>query len=198
MFAVMVTGRLAQTLPDQISETQFVFTIPDADSINHVVVFMTGTAPFPEGLGAQVYFSWPEPNAPPTWLLLGHISNCKPSSIFKISSLKNVQQSESAPASQQFGAQQFSHLAQIGISVEPLFTIQQTTPAIAAQPSKASKYVEFTQKLLNNFFNFMSSFGVTQHEMTPNPTETYVPMSKMQLWFTNMQRRLMHNPDFLV
>lgn len=36
---------------EQVGETQFLCTIPDADSINHVVVFMTGQVPFPEGAG---------------------------------------------------------------------------------------------------------------------------------------------------
>jgi protein Hikeshi len=97
----------------------------------------------------------------------------------------------------QFGQQKFSHLAQIGISIEPLFTIQQSTPAVATEPYRGSKYAEFTQKMLENFVNYMSSFGITQAEMNPNPSETYLPMSKMQTWYSNFQRRLSQNPDFL-
>ncbi|XP_059486322.1 protein OPI10 homolog [Neocloeon triangulifer] len=195
MFAVMVTGRLAQTQCEQITETQSVFTIADADNINHIVVFMTGTTPFPEGYGAQVYFSWPEPNAPPTWLLLGHLANDKPSAIFKVSGLKHAPNTVVDPT--QFGQQQFSHLAQIGLSIEPLFTIQQSTPAITTEPFKGSKFAEFTQKMLDNFVNYMTSFGITQSEMTPNPNETFLPMSKMQTWYANFQRRLAQNPDFI-
>ena len=42
-----------QTDLQTVSETQFLFNIPDADNINHVVVFMTGQTPFPEGLGGS-------------------------------------------------------------------------------------------------------------------------------------------------
>ena len=46
-----------QTESQQVSENQFLFNIPEADNINHVVVFMTGQMPFPEGLGgAGRYF----------------------------------------------------------------------------------------------------------------------------------------------
>lgn len=38
---------------DQLSETQFVTTIPDADNINHIVVFLTGVISFPEGVAGQ-------------------------------------------------------------------------------------------------------------------------------------------------
>lgn len=72
MFGVIVSGRLVriyrrkqiifyrfhlllqvQTEFQQISETQVVTTIPDADNINHIVVFLTGTMPFPGGTGGQ-------------------------------------------------------------------------------------------------------------------------------------------------
>jgi hypothetical protein len=33
-----------------------VITIPDADNINHLVVFLTGTSPFPEGFGGSGWF----------------------------------------------------------------------------------------------------------------------------------------------
>lgn len=42
-----------QTDFQQISEAQFAITIPDADNINHLVVFLTGTVPFPDGFGGS-------------------------------------------------------------------------------------------------------------------------------------------------
>lgn len=40
-----------QTDFQQIGETQFLITVNDADNINHIVVFLTGAVPFPEGMG---------------------------------------------------------------------------------------------------------------------------------------------------
>lgn len=171
-----------QTNFQQCGETQFLTVIPEADNINHVVVFLTGTQPFPDGLGGSgvvlffnffvdavnhcvisktacliimfpyifilivmhlslstatklfsmyspvpfsnnmvvlpftVYFSWPDPNKPPTWHLLGNITNEKPSAIFKISGLKQIN-GTSLQTGFTFGEQKMSHNAQIGISV---------------------------------------------------------------------------------
>ena len=57
--------------------------IIDAESVNHVVIFLTGAIPFPEGMGGAVYFSWPQPGGGQSWQLLGTISNTKPSAIFR-------------------------------------------------------------------------------------------------------------------
>jgi len=37
----------------QIGTTQFVTVVQEADNINHVVVFLTGVQPFPEGFGGS-------------------------------------------------------------------------------------------------------------------------------------------------
>lgn len=68
-----------------------------------------------------VYFSWPDPNKPPTWHLLGNITNEKPSAIFKISGLKQTN-GANLQTGFSFGEQKMSHNAQIGISVSQAFT----------------------------------------------------------------------------
>lgn len=46
-----------QTDFQQIGENQFLITVPDADNINHIVVFLTGSVPFPDGTGgAGMYY----------------------------------------------------------------------------------------------------------------------------------------------
>ena len=66
-----------------MTESQFVLSLAEPDKVHYIVIFLLGTVPFPEGMGGGVYFSWPGPQ--PMWQLLGHISNAKPSAIFKIS-----------------------------------------------------------------------------------------------------------------
>nr|KAF6324594.1 heat shock protein nuclear import factor hikeshi [Myotis myotis] len=90
MFGCLVAGRLVQTAAQQVAEDKFVFDLPDYENINHVVVFMLGTIPFPEGMGGSVYFSYPDSSGMPVWQLLGFVTNGKPSAIFKISGLKSV------------------------------------------------------------------------------------------------------------
>uniref|UniRef100_A0A667Y247 Protein Hikeshi n=1 Tax=Myripristis murdjan TaxID=586833 RepID=A0A667Y247_9TELE len=84
MFGCLVAGRLVQTDAVQVSADKFVFNLPDYESVNHVVVFMLGTVPFPDGMGGAVYFSFPAAGGQ-VWQLLGFITNDKPSAIFKIS-----------------------------------------------------------------------------------------------------------------
>lgn len=72
-----------QTDAQQIGPTQFVFNLTDVESIHHVVVFLTGVTPFPDGMGGGVYYCYPTPDGPKSQLL-GFIANSKPSAIFKL------------------------------------------------------------------------------------------------------------------
>lgn len=191
MFGMIVSGRLVQTQFEQINETKFITTILEADNVNHIVVFLTGVMPFPEGTAGQVYFSWPDPLAPPNWQLLGHISNNKPSAIFKLSGLKKPSEIDNFANVNAFGQQAISHNAQIGISIEPLVNIQEVPPL-----ENPNTYVTYAQKMLESFMNYALSFTVTQSQMVPNPSATYIPLTAIQNWYTNFERRLSQNPNF--
>jgi len=195
MLGLIVSGRLVQTDFQQITENKFLITVPDADNINHVVIFLTGSVPFPEGMGGAVYFSWPDPTAPPNWQFLGCICNTKPSAIFKISNLKKNHEFENSNLSI-FGIGKISHNAQIGISVEPLNILEQQIAVNSANASNTDSFVDFAQKMITSFLNYISSFSVTQAQMTPNPTENFVPLSSIQGWYETFERRLQQNPNF--
>lgn len=193
MLGLICSGRLVQTDFQQVSETKLLFTVPDADDINHIVLFLVGTIPFPSDMAGAVYFSWPDPNAPPNWQFLGYISNSKPSAIFKISNLKKNDEFENQNLSI-FGMGKISHVAQVGISVEPLLAVEQQAAALTTQTT--NNFIEFAQKTLSNFVNYVSSFSVTQNQMIPNLTENYVPLSTIQTWYERFERRLQQNTYF--
>ena len=95
-----------------------------------------------------------------------------------------------------FGQGQISHNAQIGISLEPLQTIAAQTPSFDAEPSTLSTFMEFAQNSIQNLFDYVASFAVSQNQMIPNPNETFIPMSSLRNWYTNFERKLRQNPYF--
>lgn len=195
MFSVLVAGRLPQVDFQPVSETQFVTSVPDIDHVNHLVVFMTGQMPFPENFGGGVYFSWPNAEGP-SWIFLGKITNTKPSAIFKINKLKDTETNLNSSVPVLFSA--FQHQTAIatsgllGVSVEPLAQLEQLVQPNDVMPSTVASNVEFVSKMLNNFVNYVTSFV----QSVPGTSEQIVPMSVIQTWFNNFQRRITENPNF--
>nr|AAF29142.1 HSPC179 [Homo sapiens] len=139
-------------------------------------------------------FPYPDSNGMPVWQLLGFVTNGKPSAIFKISGLKSGEGSQHP-----FGAMNIVRtpsVAQIGISVELLDSMAQQTPVGNAAVSSVDSFTQFTQKMLDNFYNFASSFAVSQAQMTPSPSEMFIPANVVLKWYENFQRRLAQNPLF--
>ncbi|KAJ0009190.1 hypothetical protein NQD34_016605 [Periophthalmus magnuspinnatus] len=195
MFGCIVAGRLVQTDPVPVASDKFVFNLPDFEQVNHVVVFMLGTVPFPAGMGGAVYFSFPDPaSGGAVWQLLGFITNDKPSAIFKISGLKPGEGGTHPFGSMAPAAS--ATVAQVGVSVEPLDQLAQQSPVSSAAVSSVDSFLQFTQKMLDSLYNFAASFAVTQAQMTPNPSESFVPSSCLLRWYENFQRRLAQNPNF--
>ena len=130
--------------------------------------------------------------------LLGFLTNGKPSSIYKITKLKNDPAGMNNPTNSMFGfGQQTScHNAQIGISIEPLDQIASQSPNAITEPSNTSTFLEFAERAVQNLFDYVASFAVTQSQMTANPTEVFVPMSVLRNWYTNFSRKLQLNPQF--
>lgn len=67
MFGVIAAGRMVDTNPSQVDSTKYLVQLHDASSINHLVVFLLGSIPFPPGFGATVHFLWPS-TTNPSWV----------------------------------------------------------------------------------------------------------------------------------
>lgn len=93
-------------------------------------------------------------------------------------------------------AGQSQSAALIGVQVEQLTEMAQKTPASGTQASTVDSMAEFSQKMVENLFNFVSSFAVDPKQGMLSPGEAYIPSSALQQWYTNFQRRLAHNPHF--
>lgn len=80
----------------------------------------------------------------------------------------------------------------IGISVEPIQSIEALTPAAEIQTAAVqTSLAEFTQRMLENFYNYASSFAKDAPD-----GRSYVPFATLQTWFENFKRRLEMNPNF--
>ncbi|XP_074605594.1 protein OPI10 homolog [Brevipalpus obovatus] len=197
LFGIIVSGRLVQTDFQLVDIGKFLITIPNAESINHIVVFLTPQQPLPPDAGASVYFSWPDSLSPPTWQYLGFISNDKPSAIFRIAKLKNLISSGSGDGmTNAFGFNQpiVSQFAQIGIALEPLAQIQQMTADVSVNPINGENMLTMAAKTAENLFNFACSFART---LLPDSNEQFVPLSAVYQWYQNFLRKLEQDPKFL-
>ncbi len=183
---------------EQVDANSFVLSLEQVDTINHVVVFLTGQVPFSQGYGGSVYFGWPSPEAGGiSWQFLGHISNDKPSAIFKIAKIKAAEQSSNPFSLQLMQSLAYSPSnAQIGIMVEPLAEISQKTVSPDTVASQVQSFTEFSQKMLENFFNYASSFAVSPSQSVLDSSAIYVPIDVLQKWYAKFERRLQANPQF--
>ena len=176
---------------------QFYFVLEHVEGINHIVVFLTGQVPFSDGFAGGIYFGL-STDVGIAWQYLGFISNQKPSAIFKISNVKPTISNINP-----FGEAMMASVGQIssttvliGISVESIDQIAQQTPASNTQVSNVDSFTEFSQKMLENFFNYSSSFAVNPMHSPINPMENYVPLAVVQNWYESFLRRLQANPNF--
>jgi hypothetical protein len=203
----------------QVEPNKFLITIPDAESVNHLVIFLTGM--LPADMAGCIFFSLPDPNASPTWHYLGYLTNMKPSAIFRLSNLtqsklhngnnngNNNNNNVTSSNGFNFGyVQNYTLLVgQIGISIEPFTNeLAQMVPAIDTTASNANLFTEFINKTVGNLYNYCLSFSKTAEELaiTANPFQQqqasnnnqYVPLKCIQTWYENYTRRLSNDQNF--
>lgn len=195
VFGLIAAGR-APTQFTQAGDTEFLCEIGDAANVNHVVVFITGLHPFPEGMGGSVYVRWPSPDGQEVgWHYLGFICNMKPSVIFKIAQLhlSAVRHTGVFSGGMAFGAM---GSVQVGIMVEPLTSIEGREAAEGTQATQQSTLSEFAEALLRNLVNHAESYTTRMQRPDGQGFADYIPVSALQEWYNNFLRRFQQNPYF--
>ncbi|TFY81119.1 hypothetical protein EWM64_g2895 [Hericium alpestre] len=186
MFGCCVAGRPLQTNLQQIDQTHAAFELPQAESINHICVFLLGTIPFPDGYGATVHFFWPGKG----FQLLGMLSNEKPSAIFRLRGTF-TQQSTTAHAafssSSTASAASGSVTAVLGIAIEPLDQImaqvQNLPSALAKAPPPPPDPTLLAEKIVKNLFNYVSGFVAGNSSGGRVTAESTVSMGLIARWY---------------
>ncbi|KAI7883191.1 DUF775-domain-containing protein [Lichtheimia hyalospora FSU 10163] len=204
MFGCIVAGRLVQTNLQQVDANKYVFELSDAQSINHIVVFLLGTVPFEQGYGATVHLLWPNKE----WQLLGALYNEKPSAIFRLKQSNN-NNNNTIPMP--------STTATLGISIDPIPAVQQQVEAlkgdmamdtgsesmaIVKPPVNMSQAGFLAAKILENLYNYVNSFvqpnlplnAISLGNLTDNG---YLPVKAFQTWYDNLSRKLSNDPNYL-
>ncbi|KAI8822576.1 uncharacterized protein EV422DRAFT_524534 [Fimicolochytrium jonesii] len=216
MFGCIIAGRLVQTNMQQVDATKYVFDLEDPQSINHIVVFMTGVQAFPPGFAATVHFLWPSPSAAPQWQLLGMLSNEKPSAIFKLGGNKAVASAFTnsngmSPTTVMTPGIAATSPAQLGISVESIDIVMaqintlhanspSRNPAAAGAIVRNVDPMKLVEKVLESLYNFCSSFAGPLPPMSTalfgmDWGSTFIPLKALQDWYLMMQRKLKADPS---
>ncbi|KAJ2783803.1 hypothetical protein H4R18_001478 [Coemansia javaensis] len=210
MFGCIVAGRLVQTNLRQVDVGKYVFELPDAQSINHIVVFLLGTAPFEPGFAATVHLLWPSRE----WQFLGALSNDKPSAIFRL---------RAAAAGAPAGAPGTS--AELGISVEPIQAVEQqvqlhqqqqqqqqpaaagagalalvrapSAPPLAGQPAVQAAQ-QLAERALQNLYDYATSFATradaSMGVLGSGAAVQVLPVKVFDDWYRAFLRRIQRDP----
>lgn len=184
LFGIIPAGQPLITQPSSTpSPTSFVYTLPASKPFSHVVVLMLPGVAVPPGTAAAIYLaSSPDPAA---FKFLGAIGPGKESAVFKIS-----------------GGAGASGEMLVGVSVEPEDAVaaqmQQKAGALstvgaAASSSTQPSTVVLAQRIIQNAFNFLSSFSGAAG---PGGVEV-VPLKAFEEWWRKFESRVRSDPSFL-
>ncbi|KAL3900067.1 MAG: hypothetical protein SGCHY_001595 [Lobulomycetales sp.] len=197
MFGCIVAGRPVQTNMIQVDQSHYVFSLADAQNINHITVFLS--QPFPPGYGATIHYNIPPSSA---FTVLGVLTNDKPSGVFKLrgflsSSSRDDMVDDSSDVS-----------IQLGISIEPLEQVLSTQKNLASTSAMASMRdlplvpstgntprsstvvnkdsLAYTAECVaKNFFNFASGFQQAD----------FIPTKVLNDWYSRVMEKLSNDPS---
>ncbi|KAK5049053.1 hypothetical protein LTR84_005475 [Exophiala bonariae] len=184
MFGVFIPSRPIIPELNTISAHQFAITIPTAPTFHNIGVFLHPNQLLPADMAAGVYMQLPGEAG---FKFLGAIANEKPSALFKVN----------LPANTNGAGTPNNGEINLGISVEPLQSIQVQMAQLQQQQQQAEKPRGpdtrlLAQRIIKNAFNFLAGFAGN----TANGVEV-VPLKSFQDWWGKFERRVQNDPGFL-
>ena len=155
----------------QVAEARCMVVLEQPQSISEITFFLTDA--LPEGLGAIMHFSV----APfMNWEILGAIGPGKPSGVFRTGfSLREDMASQS--------------VVQIGISFEPLTTLENLNIATIGVEDRLS----IATKVAQDLWNYMTSFADSS-----KPGHMLVPTTAFDSWMSRFERKSKIDPNFFL
>ncbi|KAH9811345.1 hypothetical protein DFH28DRAFT_1085140 [Melampsora americana] len=188
MFACIIPSRPIQTQSTTIPPDKIIFEFDEPNQINHLVVFLTGAIPFPDGYGASVHFLFPNQSE---WKLLGMLSEDKPSAIFRLKGNQTSNFNHHHHPSISINSK-----ASLGLQLSPIEEIQRecsksnqlikltstTSPSIDFNSPQS---IEFIKSLGSNLFNYLASFSV----QLPGQIGQWINFIHLEKWYKTFQNQ---------
>eukprot|EP00768_Dysnectes_brevis_P000767 gnl/Dysnectes_brevis/1174_a1310_2746.p2 GENE.gnl/Dysnectes_brevis/1174_a1310_2746~~gnl/Dysnectes_brevis/1174_a1310_2746.p2 ORF type:complete len:201 (-),score=54.17 gnl/Dysnectes_brevis/1174_a1310_2746:51-653(-) len=178
MFGCIVSGRPMTTAFQQISDTQFVMSVPDLATAQHVTVFILEPASVPTHLGVGVYFTYPGMGEE-GMKYQGCLLNGSPSATFKVQMLS-------------IDSEETNITGTLGLMIEPveeLGTKQQTsihdTTVVQHQTLN-----QVGKKMLADIHSYLASHSIQREG------ESYVPYRAIKSWMSSFDRRIRYSTRF--
>ncbi|KAK5998139.1 Protein OPI10-like protein [Cladobotryum mycophilum] len=187
LFGIVPAGQPLITEPSSNpSPTSLLYALPTTKHFSHIVVFLLPNVALPDNTAAAIYLattqevaSAAQSNTAPNFRFLGAIGPGKESAMFKVGSGSGEG-------------------LMIGISVEPADAVGQRLQELAASKSGASPSAQpsttvLAQRIIQNAFNFLTSFSGTAG---PGGVEV-VPLKAFEDWWRKFESRVRSDPSFL-
>ncbi|RLV92345.1 Protein OPI10 [Spathaspora sp. JA1] len=201
LFGAVCSGRPVQ-MAQQVENTKYVITVPNASNVSYVTVFLLPNSTFVDtNFTAVVYFQLPNSQE---YKLLGGIGPSKPSAIYKLNnnSTKIRNQNDEVDMDMGEGPVDATDTAviNIGISIEASHIAEQlinqakagqassSTAAPKPVPSVSADTVQLANKVVGHAYNYLSGFVDTTGK---------VPIKTFESWWDKFKLKLNNNPNFL-
>lgn len=191
LFGIVPAGQpLIAEASSTPTPTSFLYTLPNAKTFNHIMVFLLPNVSLPPNTAASIYLATANEVASgnPNFRFLGGIGPGKESAMFKVSNASN----------------HAGNGLVVGVNVESEEVVGQHLQELAASKAGGASQsasgggqqpstVVLAQRIIQNAFNFLASFSGTAG---PGGVEV-VPLKAFEDWWKRFESRVRADPSFL-